>query len=103
MLLCLVQQQEESGNIFARPGQNNNSALHTVAAYWTGYTGNFQIQGTLASTPTNTDWYTIQTVDFTNQTGITYYNFTGVWENVRFTHDRTSGNTGSLDKLLYRL
>ena len=92
-----------SGNIFARPGQNNNSALHTVAAYWTGYTGNFQIQGTLASTPTNTDWYTIQTVDFTNQTGITYYNFTGVWENVRFTHDRTSGNTGSLDKLLYRL
>jgi len=92
-----------SGNIFARPGQNNNSALHTVAAYWSGYTGNFKIQGTLASTPTNTDWYTIQNVDFSNQTGITYYNFNGVWENIRFTHDRTSGNNGSLDKLLYRL
>ena len=65
-------------------------------------TGNFKIQGTLSTSPGNTDWYTIQNVDFTNQTGITYYNFTGVWENVRFTHDRASGNTGSLDKLLYR-
>ena len=95
--------RKTSGNVFARPGQNNNSALHTVAAYWSGYTGNFKIQGTLSASPDATDWYTIQNVDYSNQTGITYYNFTGVWENVRFTHDRTSGNNGSLDKLLYRL
>ena len=94
--------RKTSGNVFARPGQNNNSALHTVAAYWSSYTGNFKIQGTLSTSPGNNDWYTIQNVDFTDQTGITYYNFNGVWENVRFTHDRASGNTGSLDKLLYR-
>tara|TARA_B100001113_G_scaffold243631_1_gene200457 strand:+ start:3488 stop:4270 length:783 start_codon:yes stop_codon:yes gene_type:complete len=92
-----------SGNVFARPGQNNNSALHTVAAYWSDYTGNFKIQGTLAPTPAETDWTTIQNVNLSNQSGITYYNFNGVYENVRFTHDRASGNNGSLDKLLYRL
>ena len=94
--------RKTSGNVFARPGQNNNTALHTAAVYWSGYTGNFKIQGTLSTSPGVADWYTIENVDLSDQSGITYYNFNGVWENVRFTHDRASGNTGSLDKLLYR-
>jgi len=95
--------RKTSGNIYARPGQNNNSALHTIAVYWTNFTGNFKIQGALSSSPENTDWFTIEDADLTTQADITYYNFTGVWENVRFTYDRDSGTTtGSLDKLLYR-
>jgi hypothetical protein len=37
-----------------------------------------------------------------SSTGVTTYNFTGVYHNVRFTWENNAGNTGRVDKILYR-
>ena len=92
-----------SGAINAGPGQNNNSALHTVAVYGTVFSGNFMIEGSLLKTPTNNDdWVRISSNTIATLTGITYYNFTGVYDNVRFSYDNDPGNVGTIDKILYR-
>ena len=41
----------KSGNIYANPEYNGNTALHTVAFYLTGYRGTITVQGTLDNTP----------------------------------------------------
>ena len=98
--------RKTSSAIDAGPGQNNNSALHTVAVYGTVFTGNFRIEGSLSgninSTPDPTDWVRISSNAITTLTGITYYNFTGVYVHVRFSYDNDSGNVGTIDKILYR-
>jgi hypothetical protein len=92
-----------SGSIYAYPGENNNIALHTVAVYGTGYSGSFEIEGTLKESPsTNDDWFRISRNQISSLSGITSYNFTGVYQYVRFITDKDSGNTGSVDKILYR-
>ena len=40
-----------SGAIDARPGINNNAALHTIAVYNNNFQGAFKVQGTMASSP----------------------------------------------------
>ena len=99
-----------SSTIDARPGINNNKALHTIAVYTKDFTGTIKVQGTMASSPSVPgDWFDI-TMDggadpanqLTSSTGVTTYNFTGVYHNVRFTWGNDSGNTGRVDKILYR-
>ena len=57
--------------------------LHTIAVYTTGFTGKFYLQGTLASTPVETDWFDINLqandshVDYTTDTGVHGYTFQG--------------------------
>jgi hypothetical protein len=94
----------------ARPGINNNKALHTIAVYTKNFSGTFKVQGTMSNDPTSPDdWFDI-TVDgassssntFLNSTTVTTYNFTGVYQYVRFTWDNDAGNTGLIDKILYR-
>ena len=91
--------RKTSSDIYAYPGENNNSALHTVAVYTTSFTGTFEVLGTMATTPADADYFTVQTNAITSKTGITYYNFTGVFQNVRFSFITTSG---TVDKILYR-
>ena len=98
-----------SGSIDARPGINNNKALHTIAVYTKNFSGSMRVQGTMSSTPVSGDWFDITmdgeanpTNTFTNSTTVTNYNFTGVFHNIRFTWGNDTGNTGLIDKILYR-
>ena len=92
-----------SSAIDANPGINNNVALHTIAIYQKSFVGTLRIQGTMVSTPGDADYFDIVTISFdSNSDAITYYNFTGVYQNVRFSWGNTSGNTGRVDKILYR-
>lgn len=87
----------------ANPGANNNVALHTIAIYQKSFVGTLRIQGTMVSTPGDADYFDIATISFvSNSDPVTYYNFNGVYENVRFSWGNTSGNTGRVDKILYR-
>ena len=99
-----------SSTIDARPGINNNKALHSIAVYTKDFTGTVKVQGTMVSSPTApTEWFDI-TMDgesvpantFSSSTGVTTYNFYGVYHNVRFTWDNDPDNTGLVDKILYR-
>ena len=92
-----------SSAIDANPGINNNVALHTIAIYQKSFVGTLRIQGTMVSTPGDAEYFDIVTISFdSNSDPITYYNFTGVYQNVRFSWGNTSGNTGRVDKILYR-
>ena len=102
-LLTASGTRKTSSSVYAYPGRNSNSALHTVAVYGTGFTGNFKIQGSLVTTPTtDADWSTISNNTITGLSGITYYNFNGIYTYVRFSYDNASGNSGTVDKILYR-
>jgi len=106
--------EHKSGNIYASPEYNGNSALHTAAIYMTAYKGSVLIQGTLDNNPTDDRGYdTIETKLYNGFTGIDYVNFNGVYSYVRIVHipaagppPNASNNTpaffGSLDKVLYR-
>ena len=98
-----------SGSIDARPGINNNKALHTIAVYTKNFSGALRVQGTMSATPSNSDYFDI-TMDgagstantFSSSTAVTNFNFTGVYHSVRFSWGNDSGNTGVIDKILYR-
>ena len=98
-----------SGNIDARPGINNNKALHTIAVYTKNFTGTVRVQGTMSASPQNADYFDITTEGagspantFSSSTTVTNFNFTGVYHGVRFSWGNDSGNTGVIDKILYR-
>jgi hypothetical protein len=92
-----------SSAIEAHPGINNNSALHTIAVYPVNFAGTLVIQGTMVTTaPTDSDYFDISTNTITAADTIAYYNFTGVLQYVRFRWTNDTGNTGVIDKILYR-
>ena len=98
-----------SGSIDARPGINNNKALHTIAVYTKNFTGALRVQGTMSASPSNADYFDITMEgaastanSFTDSSTVTHFNFTGVYHNVRFSWGNSTGNTGVIDKILYR-
>ena len=98
-----------SGSIDGRPGINNNKALHTIAVYTKNFTGSLKVQGTMASTPGSADFFDItmdgeasSTNTFSSSTGVTNFNFFGVYHSVRFSWDNDPSNTGLVDKILFR-
>ena len=98
-----------SSNIDARPGINNNKALHTFAVYTKNFSGSLRVQGTMSSSPSTTDYFDITMEDavsptntFTDSTTVTNFNFTGVYQSVRFSWGNDPDNTGVIDKILYR-
>ena len=102
--------ERKSGAIDAKPGMNNNKALHTIAVYKTSFTGSFRVQGTMASTPDDDDFFDITvdgqsggTISFTASSTLSYFTFTGVYQNVRFIWgNNPDSTTGKIDKVLYR-
>jgi hypothetical protein len=105
--------EHKSGNIYAQPEYNGNTALHTMALYMTGYRGTVYIQGTLDNSPESSENYsTIQQLTYTGFSGIDYINFNGVYTYVRIIHipdtapaesiNDNSNFFGSFDKVLYR-
>ena len=99
-----------SGNIDARPGINNNKALHTIAVYTKNFQGSWRVQATMSANPSDSDFFDItldgeasSTVTFILPTTLVYqYNFTGVYHSIRFVWGNDTGNTGVIDKILYR-
>jgi len=98
-----------SGSIDARPGINNNKALHTIAVYTKNFSGTLRVQGTMSASPSASDYFDITLEDqgspantFSDSTTVTNFNFTGVYHSVRFSWGNDTGNTGVIDKILYR-
>jgi len=102
-----------SGNVYAYPEYNNNTALHTMAIYMTNFKGTVYVQGTLNNQPDNTDYYhTVVSLDYDGFSGIDYVNFNGIYSYVRIkfvpaADPVTNLNDdpdywGSVDKVLYR-
>ena len=94
--------QYTSSAIDGRPGINNNSALHTIAIYPQDFTGTVVVQGTMASTPSDSDFVTITSTTLSSASTPSTLNFTGVFHSVRFSWDNDPDNTGKIDKILYR-
>jgi len=105
--------EQKSGNIYASPEYNGNTALHTAAVYLTNYKGTVYIQGTLDNSPGSSGNYsTIVSKTYNGTSGIDYFNFNGVFTYIRILHIPAKGPTdsdndnpaffGSLDKVLYR-
>ena len=105
--------EHKSGNIYAYPEYNGNTALHTLAMYMTAYKGTVLIQATLDNTPTgDSSYYTIITKAYTGYTGVDYANFNGAYTYIRIVYipaigpnDPNNDNTnfsGTFDKALYR-
>ena len=98
-----------SGNIDARPGINNNKAMHTIAVYTQNFSGTLRVQATMSASPSDSDFFDV-TMDgeasasnsFTDSTTVTNFNFTGVYHSVRFAWGNDTDNTGLIDKILYR-
>ena len=98
-----------SGSIDARPGINNNKALHTIAVYTKNFSGALRVQATMSASPSNTDYFDITMEgagstanSFSDSTTVSNFNFTGVYHSVRFSWGNDTGNTGVIDKILYR-
>jgi hypothetical protein len=105
--------QYKSGNIYAYPEYNSNSALHTVAMYMTNFKGTVLVEGTLYNSPATFNRYvTIATKTYDGFTGIDYENFNGLFSYVRITYqpakapynsnNRDTNYAGTFDKILYR-
>lgn len=88
----------------AKPELNtNNSALHTAYFYTTDFEGKIEIQATLENGVTDIiSWAVIETVNISLSDRLTYANFNGVYSWIRFRYIPATGNTGTVDKILYR-
>lgn len=105
--------QYSSGNVYAYPEYNGNTALHTVALYMTNFKGTVYIEGTLYNTPASFNRYVrVATRNYNGFSGIDYLNFNGVFSYIRVVYQPEKGPTdpnnnnpeyyGSFDKVLYR-
>jgi hypothetical protein len=105
--------EHKSGNVYAFPEQNGNTALHTMAMYMQRFHGKVYIQATLDNTPASFGRYvTVATRTYTGFTGVDYVNFNGIFSYVRIMYvpdtapaESTNDNAnffGSFDKVLYR-
>ena len=105
--------QWRSGNIYASPEYNGNSALHTVAMYMTNFKGKVFVRGKLYNTHASFNRYvTVIEREYDGFTGIDYANFNGVFSYVQVVYqpavapaESINDNinyAGTFDKALYR-
>jgi len=94
--------QFTSSAIDARPGENNNKALHTIQVYPQSFSGTLRVQGTMASSPADADFFDVTSTTFSSASTPSTLNFTGVFHSVRFSWDNETDNTGIISKILYR-
>ena len=70
--------------------------IHTVRYDYTGFTGTITIQASLATTPTDSDWFDVDTVTVSNQTEVKFANFTGNYVYIRAKVVYTDGTVNSI-------
>jgi hypothetical protein len=89
---------ENGERISAEPGINGNEALHTIAVYSNGYSGDLTVQATLDNSTDTLDWADVATVTFTgNESEPTPVNFNGVYSFLRFV-----ASSDTIEKILVR-
>ncbi len=73
-----------------------SDGIHTVQYSYTDLQGTVTIQGTLATTPTATDWFDVHTDTITSETASKVANFTGnyVWIRAKLVY--TAGSVSSI-------
>jgi len=102
-----------TGNLYAYPEFNSNTALHTAAVYMTNYRGQVILEATLENDPATFGNYAIiDTITYNGFTGIDYFNFNGVFSKVRVRyipeenpitqHNNDTAYAGTVDRVLYR-
>ena len=92
-----------SSLIEGRADLSTPASLHTFQMYFTDFTGNVIIQGSLSESSTPATWADLDSIDYTNAT-TDYRNITGKynWFRIKFTPESTILSPGKLDKVLYR-
>ena len=70
--------------------------VHTVQYQYTRLTATKTIQATLATTPTDADWFDVDTITVANQTEVKYANFTGNFVYIRAKVVYTDGTVNSI-------
>lgn len=85
-----------------RDGKGNNG-MHTIQAYFTNFTGNLEIRGSLSNTaPTTWESCTpIKTESYVAQNGTVGITINDM-DNINYLMFRYTKNIGSVDKVLYR-
>jgi len=76
--------------------------LHTYTTHTVGFTGTILAQATMltaGTTTTESDWFTVDTLNLSNRTGTNTGNYTGIYSQIRFKYTQTAG---SVTKILYR-
>jgi hypothetical protein len=85
-----------------RDGKGNNG-LHTIQAYFTGFTGDLEIRGSLSNTPPS-NWEVctpITTESYSGQSGTVGITINDL-DNINYLMFRYTKTIGSIDKVLYR-
>jgi len=79
------------------------NSLHTAQFYFSpiGYSGTVVVEATLDSVADfiNGNWFTVQTLTYTDQIATTYTNWTGIHNFVRF---KITPTTGTVTQILFR-
>lgn len=86
-----------TGSNFRGDGYYGRSdGVHTVQYDYVGLTGTISIQATLATTPTEDDWFDVHTYTAAQETATKYTNFTGNFVFVRAKLVYTDGTVNSI-------
>ena len=89
--------QSVTGDNFKGDGYYGRAdGVHTVQATYTDFVGTITIQGTLATTPTDSDWFTVHEFTETSATKSVYANFTGNYTYIRAKLSYTAGSITSV-------
>tara|TARA_R110000823_G_scaffold75450_3_gene172607 strand:+ start:512 stop:1273 length:762 start_codon:yes stop_codon:yes gene_type:complete len=85
----------------AKAELNRNGGLHSAQFYFSTYTGDLVIQGTMDSVASlqTANWFDITTLNFTAQVDPIITSWTGVYSGIRFQRVIT---TGDVTQILYR-
>ncbi len=87
--------------IFINESENRNSALHTAQVFFdSSFTGTLDIQVSLSASTESldtTDFYTLKTLNYTDQTQSDIVSFQGIYSAIRFVR-----STSGISQVLYR-
>ena len=100
--LVLLNNSEYTAAVDAHSDLNKNAAIHTAQFYFTSaFTGTVTVQGSMEETlqSSNSEFFDVVTKDYTSQTTTDSINFTGIYAQIRF---RVETTTGTFSKVLYR-
>ena len=92
-----------SSIIDANPQRTTPQSLHTFQMFFTNYTGQVVIQGSLSDGGNPNVWVDLETLTLTDST-VEYQNVTGKynWFRVKHTPSILVNSPGTVDKILYR-
>ncbi len=86
-----------TGSNFKGDGYYGRSdGLHTVQYDYSGITGTLKVEATLASVPEGTDWFQVDSITLTIETGTSISNFTGNYIWLKATVVYTDGTVNSV-------